>query len=104
MADQGGQGEHGQADAQEAAGRGGAAAGGRARVNPWPDRLALIGIWLAGIAITVVWQRPKEAGLYADFWFGALITLGLVMGYAGLKRALGLPPITLKLKRPRRRG
>ena len=76
----------------------------RARINPWPDRLALICIWLAGIVITILYQRPKEAGLYADFWFGALITLGLVMAYALGKRWLGLPPVTLKLKRPNRRG
>lgn len=76
---------------------------GRPRVNPWPDRIALFLIWLAGIAITTLWQRPKGAGLYADFWFGALITLGLILGYGALKRALGLPPITLKLRRPRRR-
>lgn len=76
--------------------------GGRPRISPWPDRLALIGIWLAGIVVTIVYQRPKEAGLYADFWFGALITVGMVMAYAFVKKWLGLPPITLKLKRPRR--
>lgn len=75
----------------------------RDRINPWPDRLALIGIWLAGIVITILYQRPKAAGLYADFWFGALITLGLVMAYALGKRWLGLPPVTLKLKRPKTR-
>ena len=75
----------------------------RQRISPWPDRLALIGIWLAGIVITILYQRPKEAGLYADFWFGALITLGLVMVYALGKRWLGLPPVTLKLKRQKRR-
>lgn len=75
----------------------------RARISPWPDRIALILIWLAGIAITLVWQRPKGAGLYADFWFGAMITLALILGYVALKRALGLPPLTLKLRRPRRR-
>jgi hypothetical protein len=76
---------------------------GRARVSPWPDRIALILIWLAGIVITLVWQRPKGAGLYADFWFGTMITLALILGYAMLKRALGLPPVTLKLRRPRNR-
>ena len=76
----------------------------RARVNPWPDRIALILIWLAGIGITILYQRPKGAGLYADFWFGAMITVALVVGYMMAKRALGLPPVTLKLKRPKRRG
>jgi hypothetical protein len=73
------------------------------RISPWPDRIALILIWLAGIAITLLWQRPKGAGLYADFWFGAMITLALILGYAMLKRALGLPPVTLKLRRPKTR-
>lgn len=77
--------------------------GRKPAVNPWPDRLALIAIWLAGIFITVKWQHPKGAGLYADFWFGTFITGGMMMGYAALKRFLGLPPITLKLKRPKRR-
>ena len=73
-------------------------------INPWPDRIALILIWLAGIAITLAWQRPKGAGLYADFWFGAMITVAMVVGYMMLKRYLGLPPVTLKLRRPKRRA
>ncbi len=73
------------------------------RVSPWPDRIALILIWLAGISITVVYQRPKGAGLYGDFWFGAMITVALVIGYVMAKRALGFGPVTLKLRRPRKR-
>ena len=92
------------AERQDEAAQGQRAQAERARISPWPDRLALIGIWLAGIVITVLWQRPKGAGLYADFWFGALITVGMVMGYVFLKKWLGLPPVTLKLKRPRKRG
>jgi 4-hydroxybenzoate polyprenyltransferase len=78
------------------------AAQGRARISPWPDRIALILIWLGGIVVTLLYQRPKGAGLYADFWFGAMITVAAVVGWMALKRALGLPPLTLKLRRPRR--
>lgn len=75
----------------------------RARISPWPDRIALILIWLAGIVITILYQRPKGAGLYGEFWFGAMITVALLIGYVAAKRALGYGPVVLKLRRPRKR-
>ena len=66
------------------------------KAGPWPDRLVVGAIVAVGVAVTVLHQHPKGMGLYADFWFGALVTLGLVMGYAVVKRALGWPPIRLR--------
>ncbi|MGY6409448.1 MAG: hypothetical protein ACXIUV_00270 [Alkalilacustris sp.] len=54
------------------------------------DRLVILGIVAVAFWAAVRVQGPKDLGLYAVFWSGALWAAGGVVVWAVLRRALGV--------------